>query len=128
MKQTITYERTKITVDYPTPIRKKECVACHRKRGEGIKMTALHHTVYKYTVATVKKNPILALQNTLELCFGDHRIADAFRDLLLSNPRGALRSLNRIMQVVKLLPEEQRDHFSKLCVLFLNYWRDERRR
>lgn len=109
-------------IDYPTPIRKGECVACGRKVGQGINTTQLHHTVYKYEVATVKKNPLLALENTLELCYGDHPVADGFRAMLLSNPRGGLRNVQRIIQIAKKLPIEQQEHFKKICVEFMYYW------
>ena len=119
-KQSVTYERMKVTFDYPTPIRKGCCEACKRcVQDEEIKVTALHHTLYAFTRKTVKKNPVLALLNTVETCWGCHTIFDSLRDLLLSNPRGALRSVNRIMQVLKCLPQEQQDHFTKLCKTWL---------
>lgn len=126
MKQKITYEKTVITVEYPVPIRKGQCDACLRKVGHGeINTTQKHHTVYKYEIVTVKKNPLLALENTLELCFGDHPIADGFRDILLSNPRGSLRNLARIFQVAKLLPKEQQVHLTRFCEMFLQYWKSK---
>ena len=119
-KQRIYYQRVRVSFYYPIPIRKGCCVACKRCKSKGeIKTTQLHHTVYKYETKTVRKNPVLALENSLELCFGCHRPADGLRDLLLSNPRGGLRSINRIIQVVKLLPHEQQKHFTKLCRTWL---------
>ena len=120
MKQSITYEKVKIIIDYPISLRTGQCVACLRKVSTGeIRVTQNHHTVYKYELTTVKKNPLLALENRLEVCYGDHQIADALRNLILSNPRGGLRPVGRIMQVLKLLPKEQQEQFSKLCEAFL---------
>lgn len=115
-KQRVYYQRARVSFYYPIPIRAGCCIACKRCKSRGeIKTTQLHHTVYKYETKTVRKNPVLALENTLELCYGCHPMADGFRGLLLSNPRGGLRSINRIIQVAKLLPKEQQRHFSKLC-------------
>lgn len=122
MKQHITYEKTRITVDYPKPIRIGQCSACLRKVGEGIKQTQNHHTIYAYTIATVKKNPLLALKNRMEVGYGCHQIADALRGLILASPRGGMRSVNRIMQVLKLLPMDQQEHFGRVCQTFLAYW------
>jgi len=118
-KQGISYSGMHLRFDFPVPIRNGCCIGCLRCIGEGIKRTALHHTKYAYQRETVRKNPYLALDNTLELCYGCHPIADGFRGILLSNPRGALRSIQRIIQVVKLLPEEQQEHFTKLCKIWL---------
>ena len=119
-RQNIYYQRKKISLYYPVPIRKGCCDACGRCKSKGeIKVTQRHHTKYAYETKTVLKNPALALENSLELCFGCHKPADGFRDLLLSNPRGALRSINRIVQVAELLPPEQQKHFTKLCRIWL---------
>jgi len=117
--QRIYYQKTRVSFSYPVPIRNGCCVACTRCKGEGIKTTQLHHTKYAFETKTVKQNPVLALENTLELCFGCHPIADGLRLLLLSNPRGGLRSINRVIQVIKLLPKEQQDHFTKLARTWL---------
>jgi len=114
--QSIMYQRARILIYYPVPIRTGCCIACFRCKSTGeIKTTQKHHTIYAYTTATVKANPVLALDNSLELCYGCHPIADGFRSLLLSNPRGGLRSINRIIQVAVLLPKNQQEHFTKLC-------------
>jgi hypothetical protein len=119
--QTIMYERMQVKIYYPTPIRKGKCVCCSRTIASlEIKTTQMHHTVYKYERDTVRKNPVLALDYTLELCFGCHPIADGFRELLLSNPRGGLRNLDRIIKVGALLPQEQQDHFTALCKRWLS--------
>lgn len=120
VKQKIYYQRTRFSFLFPTPIRTGCCEACLRCKSKGeIKTTQKHHTVYAFETKTVRKNPLLALENTMELCYGCHPVADGFRDILLSNPRGALRSINRILQVGELLPEKQQDHFTKLCKAWL---------
>lgn len=118
-KQGVSYEKIHIKIDYPVPIRKGMCQSCLRKIGNGIKRTSLHHTLYAYHRNTVRKNPYLALHNTIELCYGCHPVADGFRGVLLSSPRGSLRSIPRIIQVLKLLPKEQQDHFTELCKKWL---------
>jgi len=52
------------------------CLACGRK-GK----TDLHHYAYEYTTAEVRKEPLLALKNTIELGYRCHRVADLFRKL-----------------------------------------------
>jgi hypothetical protein len=118
--QKIYYQRTIVKFMYPQPIRKGKCVACLRTvKDQEIKTTQMHHTKYAYETNTVIKNPLLALENTLELCFGCHPVADGFRDMLLANPRGGLRSANRVIQIAEMLPPEQRDHFTLIARLWL---------
>ena len=81
-KWTIQYQTVTVYVHLPENPRKGRCDACKRtiKAGQ-IKTTQLHHWYYKYKPNTVKKNPILALENVSELCFRCHQIADALRTL-----------------------------------------------
>lgn len=118
--QYIQYEKTRITVFVPFPVRKKKCVVCGRSVAkQEIKTTQRHHTKYAYELETVKKNPVLALENSLEVCFSDHMIADALRGLLLSNPRGGLRKIENMVNVITFLPEEQQIHFTRLANAWL---------
>lgn len=107
-------------VNYPILIRKGICDACGRSKQDGIKTTSRHHCKYAYELDTVRKKPELALENSLELCYSDHQIGDGLRQILLANPRGALRNPSRILQVVKLLPPEQQDLFRRVCRICLN--------
>ena len=94
MKQKVRYRHNKrgkpvvVTVDVDKPIRIGICEACKRRVGDGqINVTALHHWFYKYKNETVKKNPMLALENTNEYCYFGHMIADAIRMLIsVKNP------------------------------------------
>lgn len=115
--QKVYYQRTHISIKgYPVQIRRGICSSCNRSKHKGeIKTTQLHHTKYAFETETVLKNPILALENTLELCFGCHPVADGLRDILLSNPRGGLRKIEKIIRVIKFLPEEQQLHFTHLA-------------
>jgi len=97
-KSKIQYQTVTVTVVTDKPVRKGECEACRRKIGEGIRTTQLHHYKYVYKPATVKKNPILALENTLELCYGCHPIADALRVL------ARVKDPYRIFDVYNALP------------------------
>lgn len=78
-KYRIKYQTIKVVVEDP---RRHICQACKKS----FKVTAMHHYKYAYKPETVKENPELALENTLELCFYDHQIADAFRTLVEANP------------------------------------------
>lgn len=101
--QTIGYgERHKIRVKIPYPIRKGICMACGKSvhRGE-LKTTQMHHWKYAYKNETVKKNPLLALENTVELCFACHQIADGLRAMLRLSPQ-------RIVNVAMLMPRDMK--------------------
>lgn len=114
--QRVSYEGKTISVYYPVQIRLGVCKGCKRTKKDGeIKRTGRHHFKYAYELKTVRANPVLALDNSEELCWRCHRIADGLRMLLLANPRGALRPIKHIVQVAVLLPEDQRKHFTKLC-------------
>ena len=106
-KYYVSYHKTRIRV--PFNPRKGICVACNRKRGEEIKVTQIHHVIYAYATATVKKNPLLVMDNTVELCFACHRIADAFRQLLERT------SYERLLMVFNVLPRSQETKMIRLC-------------
>lgn len=76
-----------VTVYLPFNPRKGKCDACGKQVGVEIRMTALHHWWYAYQPKTVKENPIFAIENTSELCYGCHQVADAIRALLYANPK-----------------------------------------
>ena len=95
-------------ITLPYDPRKHKCDACGKSVAAGeIKVTALHHWLYKYRADTVKENPILALENTSELCFGCHQVADAIRALTYANPR-------RVAMVAEQLRGEPREKFIKV--------------
>lgn len=69
MKFRVLYRRARLTVEgKPT----HTCQAC----GAGGR-TELHHLSYAYPTAEVRKNHQLALENTIELCYLCHRVANA---------------------------------------------------
>jgi hypothetical protein len=96
-----------IVVYLPFNPRKGKCVACGKVVGVDIKSTQLHHWWYAYQAKTVRENPILALDNTSELCFYCHEIADALRALLYAQP-------DRVAMVALCLKGEQRERFIKV--------------
>lgn len=98
-----------ITVTLPFDPRKRKCSACGKIVGEDIKMTAMHHWWYAYAPKTVKKNPLLALENTSELCYYCHQLADAIRALLYAHPK-------RVAQVAELLEGKQKEKFVTILV------------
>jgi len=94
-----------ITVSLPYDPRKRVCEACGKSVEEGeIKVTALHHWYYAYQAKSVKENPLLALENTSELCFYDHQLGDAIRMFLYAAPQ-------RVANVARLLKGDQKKHF-----------------
>jgi len=109
----VTYNKTKIPV--PENPRKGQCVSCKRKVGNVIKVTQLHHTIYAFLLRTVKKKPLLALKNILELCFPCHKTADAFRMLLDRT------SYERILMVFKVLPRFQQERMLNICEMLLEW-------
>jgi hypothetical protein len=97
-----------VIVTLPYDPRKHKCDACGKTVASGeIKVTALHHWYYAYQPKTVKENPLLALENTSELCFGCHQVADAIRALLYASPK-------RVAMVAMLLRGEPRERFIKV--------------
>lgn len=89
--------------------RKHKCECCFKVVGRDIKVTALHHWWYAYQPETVRKNPILALDNTVEVCYGCHQVADALRALLYASPSRVAKIANategepraRLLRVLK---------------------------
>ena len=81
-KTRVNYQKLSVVVFTPYPVRRGICQVCHRSIEKGeIKVTALHHYRYKYSKETIRKNPILALDHTIETCFTHHQILDALRVL-----------------------------------------------
>ena len=81
-KTRVNYQGLSVLVFTSYPVRRGVCQICHRSIEKGeIKVTALHHYIYKYHKLTVKKNPLLALDFTIETCFTHHQILDALRVL-----------------------------------------------
>ena len=102
-------------VTLPSDPRKGVCSACYKSKHEGeIKNTALHHWWYAYAPKTVKKDPKLALENTSELCYYCHQLADSLRALLYAKPE-------RVGKVVKLLKGEYRIRFIKVMECMVDY-------
>lgn len=102
-----------VRITLPFDPRQGVCQACGKsKHRKEIKVTALHHWKYAYKSATVAKNPILVLENTVELCFGCHPVADAFRNLMKLSPR-------RVMLVAQLMPDELVVEFAIIAKTFL---------
>ena len=97
-----------VVVELPFNPRKGKCDSCGKTIASGeIKTTAMHHWYYQYAPKTVKENPLLALENTSELCFGCHQVADAIRALLYASPK-------RVAMVAMLLRGEPRERFIKV--------------
>lgn len=91
-KYTLRYKRTTIYLD-KNP-RTGICTCC----GKPAK-TQMHHIEYKYTTDEVKKKPKLALEETIELCFYDHRLCNMLRQLDENKER--VKILRRLMKCLK---------------------------
>lgn len=70
-KVRVLYRRLSVRVLVDKPAM---CQACG---GSG--QIQLHHFLYAYKTSEVRKNPQLALDNAVWLCFPCHRVADALR-------------------------------------------------
>lgn len=102
----------------PFDPRKGVCSGCgksiHVMESDGkpqIKMTSLHHWKYAYKAETVRKNPILILDNTGEFCFACHQIADGLRNILKLSPE-------RAVKVIMTMPKEMREKFEVIILLY----------
>jgi hypothetical protein len=96
-----------VVVILPADPRKHKCECCGKVVGVDIKMTALHHWFYAYQPETVRKNPILVLDNTIEVCYGCHQVADAIRALLYASPK-------RVAMIANCLKGEPRMRFRRV--------------
>ena len=96
-----------VIITLPSDPRKGKCQCCGKIVGEEIKVTALHHWYYAYQPETVRKNPVLALDNTIEVCYGCHQVADAIRALLYASP-------SRVAIVANCLKGEPRERFKRV--------------
>jgi len=116
MKQTLRYRNKTIVVDVDYPIRVGVCEACNRDTQNGvINVTQLHHWRYAYKLGTVRKNPKLALEHTVELCFPDHRVGDVFVELCRLNPKYLLR-------VIDVAPDYIRDDVRERVIALYDYF------
>ena len=94
----IKYRRSHFTVKVPDNYEMKcEIPGCNRSNNP----KGIHHHHYKYEFKTkeVRKNPQLALKNTIKLCFFHHRIADAIR-FLLDNQEEAVKVIDKITEKI----------------------------
>lgn len=94
-----------VMVPYPENPREGKCDACNRsiRKGE-INTTQLHHWIYAYRHVTIKKNPLLVLENLSELCYTCHKLADALRELV-----GRLKKdkMWMVIKVAGLMPDKK---------------------
>jgi hypothetical protein len=117
--QTIGYgDKHKIRISIPYPIRNGVCDPCGLSVTMGeIKVTQIHHWVYAYKNETVQKNPLLVLENTVEVCFPCHQIADGLRMILTYNPERAVKVAMLMEKWEKTKPLLRR--LEEFCILFL---------
>jgi hypothetical protein len=95
--------------------RKGVCEGCGKSKAkQEIKVTSLHHWKYAYKPETVQKNPVLVLENTSELCFACHMVADGFRNLMKMGNE-------RVINVATLMPKDLKERFDSICRLYLHY-------
>jgi predicted metal-dependent hydrolase len=96
MRQSITYRGKQIFFNISHNIRKGICECCGDKESR----TNLHHWKYKYKVKEVRKNPLLALENTTELCFPKcHDVANAL-NLIKKTDKKIIEKLEELKKQV----------------------------
>lgn len=118
-KWAVQYQRTTIMVPYPRNPRTGICEVCGRSiKKKEIKTTQLHHWIYKYETETVKKNPLLALENTIEVCFRCHKIADWIR---AATTETKPENYGWIIKTAKNMPEWMQWRFGQICRLWILY-------
>lgn len=94
--------------------RKGTCQVCGKSVHEDeIKFTNIHHFFYQWRPQTVKKDPKLALENCIEVCYYDHNWLDALRVILSVDGE-------RFMQGVEKLPDKSKKELKELCERYLN--------
>lgn len=82
-KYRIKYQTITVAIEDP---RTGVCQGCHKSVWDKeIRTTQMHHFHYAYKPETVKKDPQKAIENTIELCYYCHKLADAIRTLLDAN-------------------------------------------
>lgn len=79
----VRYRRARVTVEGTRP---NKCAACP-VREDGLGRVELHHWKYAYSTAEVRKNPQLALENTIPLCYLCHRVADHIKNIMKDSER-----------------------------------------
>lgn len=109
----VSYYHHRVLLDAP---RIGKCQACEKEIGKSITKTNRHHWKYAYAWKTVKENPSLALENSCELCYRCHRIADALRALVYGTGKDA----PEIMKVFDLAPTDLQEFMAKLSRHILN--------
>jgi hypothetical protein len=127
-KWPVGYGTIRVMVPYPANPREGKCDACARTVKSGqIKTTQLHHWIYKYKHNTIKKNPLLALENLSELCYSCHQIADALRQLMdIRDER-----LKQIVLVALLMPnkrDKKRKSMKDRLDWFARAWQSARKK
>ncbi len=100
----IKYRR--LTVNLPEEIKPTICVVCGRA---GNKIDH-HHYYYSYETKDVKKKPILVLDNTINVCFPCHLIADAVR---ITVEHKEISEKIRKMTKIKTTRQTRKDQFKK---------------
>jgi hypothetical protein len=88
MKTRIRYRNARVSVEL------KKAGLCQACKAKGC--TEMHHYFYAYSSSEVRAAPALALDNTIELCYKCHRIADALRKLL-KDPSRSLAVVDSVM-------------------------------
>lgn len=99
-KQNVTYKGHQFKVDVDYPVR-GPCCDCCKKKG----FVALHHLKYAYPIAEVRKNHMLALDNTICLCYTCHELANSMRKLLDADDK-VLERLTELVRLKTNLPPE----------------------
>jgi len=99
-------KKKRIMVPYPENPREGICDSCRRSvHRNDIKTTQLHHWKYAYKDRSLRKNPLLVLENLSEFCYSCHMIGDALRILL----RPSKERLTSVIAVGLLMPPDMKE-------------------
>lgn len=105
--------KNRIMVPYPENPREGICDSCRRSvHRNDIKTTNLHHWKYSHRIRTIKKDPLLVLENLSELCYSCHRNGDSLRVLLTPTKE----RLTSVVAVALLMPPDMKgkmDYFAR---------------
>ena len=82
------------------------CQACNRKYSGRRLQT--HHWRYQWTLGDVKRNPILALDNSASFCVVHHMAADSIRKITEEILSGRLTAAH-LQNIMDTMPDDMRE-------------------
>ena len=90
----IKYRRA--TIEIKNFIKPNKCECCGKELGKECKKLDFHHWKYAYNTEEVRRNHLLALNNTTILCFRCHQIANALKKVIETEEK----TLNKLFNLI----------------------------